>query len=250
VGRTWVVTGGSRGIGRAVVDRALGAGDTAVVLARSVSASEWPDAVRDRVHAVAADVADHASVAAAFATVAQRCGAVDVLVNSAGLHRGGRIGQLADADWAGVLATNLTGAFAVTRAALPLMARGAAVVNVGAVVGMRGFPGDAAYGSAKAGLAGLTRVLAMELAPRGIRVNLVVPGFVDTAMTEGLTATARARVVDGIPLARPGTAEEIADVLFWVAGSTYMTGSTVAVDGGLLASFGAGTAGPGARGSS
>lgn len=239
MGRTWVVTGGSRGIGRAVVDRALDAGDTAVVLARSVAEGDWPEAVRDRVHAVPADVADARSVAAAFATVRDRCGSLDVLVNSAGLHRGGRVGQLDDGDWGDVLATNLTGAFAATRAALPLMGRGASVVNVGAVVGLRGFPGDAAYGSAKAGLAGLTQVLAMELAPQGIRVNLVVPGFVDTAMTGQLSASARARVVDGIPLGRPGGVEEIADVLFWVAGATYMTGSTVAVDGGLLASFGA-----------
>jgi 3-oxoacyl-[acyl-carrier protein] reductase len=243
VGRTWVVTGGSRGIGRAVVDRALAAGDTAVVLARTVVTDGWPADTRERVHGVPADVADAGSVAAAFEVVRERCGAVDVLVNSAGLHRGGRIGQLPEADWRQVLETNLTGAFTATRAALPLMGRGAAVVNVGAVVGLRGFPGDAAYGSAKAGLAGLTQVLAVELAPQGIRVNLVVPGFVETAMTEGLTPSARARVVDGIPLGRPGTPEEIAEVVFGVAGATYMTGSTVAVDGGLLASFGSPTRG-------
>lgn len=238
MGRTWVVTGGSRGIGRAVVDRVLGAGDTAVVLARSVSSLDWPAAVRDRVYAVPTDVTEAASVEAALAEVGRRCGSVDVLVNSAGLHRGGRISRLGERDWAAVLATNLTGAFTMTRAALPLMGRGAAIVNVGAVVGLRGFPGDVAYGSAKAGLSGMTRVLAMELAPQGIRVNLVVPGFVDTAMTENLTAAARDRIVAGIPTGRAGTVEEIADVLFWVAGSTYMTGSTVAVDGGLLASFG------------
>jgi 3-oxoacyl-[acyl-carrier protein] reductase len=241
VGRTWVVTGGSRGIGRAVVDRALGAGDTAVVLARSTSAQDWPEAVRDRVHAVPTDVADAESVAAAVAEVGRRCGSVDVLVNSAGVHRGGRIERLAAPDWDAVLATNLTGAYTVTRAVLPLLDRGASIVNVGAVVGLRGFPGDVAYGSAKAGLSGMTQVLAMELASRGIRVNLVVPGFVETAMTETIAEAARDRIVDGIPVGRPGTAQEVADVLYWVAGSTYMTGSTVAVDGGLLASFGAAT---------
>lgn len=237
MGRTWVVTGGSRGIGRSVVDRVVEAGDTAVVLARS-EPGDWPATVRDRVHTVAMDVSDPVSVTAAFDEVERRCAAVDVLVNSAGIHRGGRIERLADGDWAEVIATNLTGAFHVTRAALPLMGRGGSIVNVGAVVGLRGFPGDAAYGSAKAGLAGLTQVLAMELAPDGIRANLVVPGFVDTAMTEDLSPAARARLVDGIPTGRPGTRGEIADVVFWVAGSTYMTGSTVAVDGGLLASFG------------
>jgi 3-oxoacyl-[acyl-carrier protein] reductase len=124
---------------------------------------------------------------------------------------------------------------------LPLLDRGASIVNVGAVVGLRGFPGDVAYGSAKAGLSGMTQVLAMELASRGIRVNLVVPGFVETAMTETIAEAARDRIVDGIPVGRPGTAQEVAEVLYWVAGSTYMTGSTVAVDGGLLASFGAAT---------
>jgi len=239
VGRTWVVTGGSRGIGRAVVDRALAEGDTAYVLARSVPREGWPADVRDRVVPVPVDVADTASVAAAFEAVDAAAGSVDVLVNAAGVHRGGRIEQLDDAAWAEVLATNLTGAFTVVRAARPLLSPGAAVINIGAVVGLRGFPGDVAYGSAKAGLSGLTQTLAIELAPHGIRVNLVVPGFVDTDMTDTLAPVARDRIVGSVPLGRPGRAEEIADVVWAVAGATYMTGSTVAVDGGLLSSFGA-----------
>jgi 3-oxoacyl-[acyl-carrier protein] reductase len=230
-----VVTGGSRGIGRAVVDRALAEGDTVHVLARTVDRESWPGPVREGVRPLPADVADPASVAAAFAEV----GAVDVLVNSAGIHRGGRVGQLTDEAWAQVLATNLTGAFTTCRAALPLLADGAAIVTIGAVVGLRGFPGDVAYGSAKAGLSGLTQTLAIELAPRGVRVNLVVPGFVDTDMTAGLTDRARSTIVDGIPLGRTGRADEIADVVWAVAGASYMTGSTIAVDGGLMASFGA-----------
>lgn len=234
-----MVTGGSRGIGRAVVDRALAEGDTVHVLARSVNRAEWPAAVRDRVLPVPVDVTDSASVAAAFDAVEQGTGSVDVLVNAAGVHRGGRVEQLGDAAWAEVLATNLTGAFTTARAVRRLLSDGAAIINIGAVVGLRGYPGDVAYGSAKAGLSGLTTTLAMELAPYGVRVNLVVPGFVDTAMTAGLTEASRARIVDGIPMGRPGRAEEIADVVWAVAGAAYMTGSTVAVDGGLLASFGA-----------
>jgi 3-oxoacyl-[acyl-carrier protein] reductase len=103
---------------------------------------------------------------------------------------------------------------------------------------LRGFPGDVAYGSAKAGLGGLTRVLAVELAPRGIRVNLVIPGFVDTDMTAELSARARARIIETIPAGRTGTPEEIAEVIDAVARSTYMTGATVPVDGGLLATLG------------
>jgi 3-oxoacyl-[acyl-carrier protein] reductase len=239
VGRTWVVTGGSRGIGRAIVDRALTDGDTVHVLARSVDRSDWPASIRDRVLPVPVDVSDPASVTSAFGAIKQASGSVDVLVNSAGVHRGGRIEQLGDAAWSEVLATNLTGAFTVVRAARPVLPPGAAVINIGAVVGLRGYPGDVAYGSAKAGLAGLTTTLAIELAPHGVRVNLVIPGFVETDMTAGLTDRSRAAVVDGIPLGRPGRPEEIADVVWAVAGATYMTGSTVAVDGGLLASFGA-----------
>ncbi|QNG55639.1 SDR family oxidoreductase [Pseudonocardia petroleophila] len=228
-----MVTGGSRGIGRAVVDRALAGGDRVVVLARSAAGSDRP---AGRVLALAVDVADPASVAAAFE---QLDGPVDVLVNSAGVHRGGLVEQVGDAAWNEVLATNLTGAFTVVRAARPLLVAGSAVVNIGAVVGLRGFAGDVAYGSAKAGLSGLTQTLAIELARDGIRVNLVVPGFVETDMTDGIPAAARERIVAGIPLGRPGRAAEIADVVWSVAGSSYMTGSTVAVDGGLLASFGA-----------
>ena len=121
---------------------------------------------------------------------------------------------------------------------MPHLAEGAAIVNVGAVVGFRGFPGDSAYAAAKAGLAGLTRSLAVELAPAGVRVNLVVPGFVDTAMTAGLSASARNRIVAAIPAGRTGTAEEIADVVVAVAGASYMTGAVVPVDGGLMATFG------------
>lgn len=117
MGRTWVVTGGSRGIGRAVVDRALHEGDTVHVLARSVEPDGWPAGVAGRVVPVPTDVTDPASVAAAFTAIERASGSVDVLVNSAGTHRGGRVDQLGDAAWAEVLATNLTGAFTVVRAA-------------------------------------------------------------------------------------------------------------------------------------
>ncbi|WP_433802868.1 SDR family oxidoreductase [Actinomycetospora sp. CA-084318] len=239
MGRNWVVTGGSRGIGRAVVDRALAGGDTVHVLARTVDRDSWPAGVRDRVRPVAVDVADPDSVERAVTAVEQDSGAVDALVQAAGVHRGGRLERLGDEAWQEVIGTNLTGAFRVARAVRRLLVDGSSVVNVGAVVGLRGFPGDAAYGSAKAGLSGLTSTLAVELAPQGVRVNLVVPGFVDTEMTAGIPPAARQAIVDGIPMGRVGRAEEIAEVICAVAGASYMTGSTVAVDGGLLASFGA-----------
>lgn len=234
--KTWLVTGGSRGIGRAVADAAIAAGHTVVTMARSASTEPW--AAPERVLEVKADVTDAASVREGLRAAQEQFGTIDVLVNSAGVHRGGRIDVIDRQAWDEVLDTNLTGAFEMCRATVPLLGPGAAVVNVGAVVGMRGFPGDVAYGAAKAGLNGLTQVLAVELAPRGIRVNLVVPGFVDTTMTAGLSDRAREQIVETIPAGRTGTPGEIAEVVVAVAGATYMTGAVVPVDGGLLASFG------------
>ncbi|MFC4004126.1 SDR family NAD(P)-dependent oxidoreductase [Prauserella oleivorans] len=235
---TWLVTGGSRGIGRAVVDHVAAAGDSVATFSRSAPAT--PPSHPDRVLEVKADVTDAESIRRGVETVLEKFGSIDVVVNSAGVHCGGRVDSLDRAAWDEVLSTNLTGAFDMCRAVVPVLRPGSAIVNVGAVVGLRGFPGDVAYGSAKAGLSGLTQVLAVELAPRGIRVNLVVPGFVDTDMTAGLTERARRRVIDTIPAGRTGTPEEIAEVIAAVARSTYMTGATVPVDGGLLATFGGG----------
>jgi NAD(P)-dependent dehydrogenase (short-subunit alcohol dehydrogenase family) len=238
--RTWVVTGASRGIGRAIAARALAMGDRVALLARSDTVMEAASTAEGSALSVLADVTDASSVARAVEDVVSTWGGVDVLVNNAGIHRGGRVDRLAPGDWEDVLATNLTAPLTMARAVLPHMRAGSAIINIGAVVGFRGFPGDAPYGAAKAGLAGLTRVLAVELAPRRIRVNLVVPGFVETEMTGELSERARQLIVERIPLGRTGTAEEIADVVTWVAGSTYMTGSVVATDGGLLAAMGSG----------
>jgi NAD(P)-dependent dehydrogenase (short-subunit alcohol dehydrogenase family) len=128
--------------------------------------------------------------------------------------------------------------FRVAKAALPQMPDGAAVINVGAIVGFRGFPGDSAYGAAKAGLAGLTRVLAVELARRRITVNLVIPGFTLTDMTLGIDESARRRIVERIPLRRTAEPEEVARVVVWVSETPYMTGAAIPVDGGLMAALG------------
>jgi NAD(P)-dependent dehydrogenase (short-subunit alcohol dehydrogenase family) len=123
------------------------------------------------------------------------------------------------------------------KAALGLMGDGGSVVNIGAVVGLRGFPGDSPYGASKAGLSGLTQVLAVELAPKNIRVNLVVPGLVMSEMTSEVDGKAMERLLARIPLGRVGRAEEIAEVICWVARSTYMTGAIIPTDGGLMAQF-------------
>lgn len=230
--RRWLITGASRGIGRAIADRALAAGERVCLVARS-SGSETP-ALGERAICLSADVSRAEEVERCSAAMAEAWAGIDVVVNCAGLHRGGKVDALSREDWDASLATNLTGPLNVIRAALPHMSAGGAIVNVGAVVGFRGFPGDSCYGASKAGIAGLTNVLAVELGRRGIRVNLVVPGFVMTEMTSGVSERARAAIVAKVPLGRMGEAEEIADVCFWVAGSTYMTGSTVFTDGGLM----------------
>ncbi|MGD9985284.1 SDR family oxidoreductase [Pseudonocardia sp.] len=233
---TWLVTGGSRGIGKAVVDKVTKGGGRVAVLARKPATE--PYAVPDLVREFACDVTSTEAVTAAVARVADELGGPDVVVNCAGAHRGGRVTSLSREAWDEVVATNLTGAFEVCRAVVGRLSPGAAIINVGAVVGFRGFPGDVAYGAAKAGLSGLTQVLAVELAPARVRVNLVVPGFVETDMTAGLSGPARERILAAIPAGRVGAPEEIADVVVAVAGATYMTGAVVPVDGGLLASFG------------
>lgn len=231
--RRWIITGGSRGLGLAVARIAHEHGDRVAVLARRAD-PRLRETLGENATFVEADVTSPESVTAAIESVAARFGGVDVLVNNAGLHRGGKVDRVALADWDAVLATNLGGPLHCVRAVLPHMGAGGSIVNVGAVVGLRGFPGDSAYGASKAGLAGLTQVLAAELAARGIRVNLVIPGFVLTDMTAKVNEKAQALLKQRIPLGRFGTEEEIARVIWWVAGSTYMTGALVPTDGGML----------------
>lgn len=235
--RRWLVTGASRGLGLAIARAAARNGDQVALIARGAEVVEAARTIGRKAIGITADVTDPASVTDACAAIADRWGGIDVLVNNAGLHRGGLAATLAPTDWQAVLDTNLTGPLNFVRAALAHMGDGGSIVNIGAVVGMRGFAGDAAYGASKAGLAGLTQVLAVELARRQIRVNLVIPGLVTTDMTDGIPARAKTKLIKRIPLGREGTAEELAEVVWWVAGSPYMTGSIVATDGGLMCSL-------------
>ena len=236
--RVWLITGASRGIGLAAVRRVLAEGDRVAMMARGEVVEELAEEMGAGCMAVRADVADRDAVAGALQTIQDHWGKVDVVVNNAGLHRGGRLKRLEHDDWQAVLDTNLSGAMNVIKAADPLLSEGAAVINVGAVVGFRGFPGDAAYAASKAGIAGLTRALSIEYAPRGIRVNLVIPGLVLTEMTGALSEKALESMRNIIPMARFGEADEIADAIWMVSQSSYMTGAFVPVDGGLMSSFG------------
>ncbi|MBO6525441.1 SDR family NAD(P)-dependent oxidoreductase [Erythrobacter sp.] len=232
--RRWVVTGASRGLGLAIARLAASKGDRVALLSRGKEIKDCAKAIDGDAMGLAADVAEPQAAIDACSTIAERWGGIDILVNNAGLHRGGRVDALSDEDWQAVLDTNLSGPFNFVRSALPHMGAGGSIVNIGAVVGLRGFTGDAAYGASKAGVAGLTRVLAIELARQAIRVNLVIPGMIATEMTANISARAKAKLVEGIPLGREGTAEELAEVVWWVAGSPYMTGSIISNDGGLL----------------
>lgn len=232
--RIWVVTGASRGIGLAIASLAAAKGDKVALLARGGDVADQAKQLGDYSMGLSVDVTDGAAVDQACLAVIEKWGRIDVVVNNAGLHRGGLVKNLPQDDWQAVLNTNLSGPFNVVRAALPHMEAGGAIINIGAVVGLRGFAGDAAYGASKAGLAGLTQVLAMELARKDIRCNLVIPGMISTEMTAGISPTAKAKLVKSVPLGREGTPEELAQVVWWVAGSPYMTGAIIPNDGGLL----------------
>jgi NAD(P)-dependent dehydrogenase (short-subunit alcohol dehydrogenase family) len=238
VSRAWLVTGASRGIGAAIARAVVDQGDSVALVARSAGVEALADELGPDAHAIRADLTDEGAAERVVAKASALLGGLDVLVNNAAMHRGGRIEKLDEADFDAVLNANLSVPFRLCKAAVPRLPEGGAIVNVGAVVGFRGFPGDSPYGSAKAGLSGLTLVLAIELAKRGVTVNMVVPGFTETEMTDALDERARSTIIDRIPLRRPALAAEIADCVVAVAGLTYMTGALVPVDGGLMAALG------------
>ena len=236
--RRWLITGASRGIGAAIAAAAIERGDSALLVARGEAVDGVAERLGPNAHAARVDLTAPEGPAAAVAAATEKLGGLDVLVNNAAIHRGARIEKLPEGDFEAVVDANLVAPYRLCRAAVQVMEEGASIVNIGAVVGFRGFPGDAPYGSAKAGLAGLTLVLAVELARRRITCNLVVPGFTETEMTGALDDRARERIVTRIPLRRPAEAREVAEVVAWVAATPYMTGAVVPVDGGLSAALG------------
>jgi 3-oxoacyl-[acyl-carrier protein] reductase len=228
--RTVLVTGGSRGIGLAVARRFAAMGDNVAV---TYNSSPPPDGV----FGVKCDVTDPAQVDAAFSAVEERFGPVEVLVSNAGVTRDGLLLRMSEADFAGVIDANLTAAFRVVKRASSGMvrARRGRIILVSSVVGMLGSAGQANYAASKAGLVGFARSLARELGSRGITVNVVAPGPVETDMTAALGETRLAELTAAVPLARMATPDEIAGAVAFLAGpdAAYITGAIIPVDGGL-----------------
>jgi len=233
------VTGGSRGIGRACAAAFAERGAQVAIgyAANEAEANRTLSMLRQSGKAIRFDAADPAACASAVESVVADFGRLDVLVNNAGVAVDGLVVRVKDEDWDKQLDTNLKGAFALIRAAArPMMKqRGGAIVNVTSVVGETGNTGQAAYSASKAGLIGLTKSVARELASRNIRVNAVSPGLIDTEMTARISAEARARMLEQIPLARLGDPSEIANAVLFLASdeASYITGEVLRVNGGM-----------------
>jgi 3-oxoacyl-[acyl-carrier protein] reductase len=230
VSRSALVTGGNRGIGLAIARRLAAGGDQVMVTSRSGDPVPGLSVVR-------CDVTDAASVDAAFAEAEAQHGPVEVLVSNAGITQDQLLALMKEEDFAGVVDTNLTGAYRVAKRAVRGMMRQrrGRLIFVSSVVGLLGSPGQANYAASKAGLVGLARSLARELAPRNITANVVAPGFVDTGMTAALPEERRKDILASIPLARYASADEVAGVVAFLAGDdgAYITGAVIPVDGGL-----------------
>ena len=241
-GRVAVVTGGARGIGKAICQELASQGASlAVVDIQQELAEETAAAFRGegvKAAAFAANVADPESVKAMVSDVLAELGKVDILVNNAGITRDNLLIRMKEEEWDAVLAVNLKGTFNCIKAvARPMMkAHYGKIVNIASVVGVMGNAGQANYSASKAGVIGLTKTAAKELAARGITVNAVAPGYIETEMTAQLPEKARQALLSVVPLARAGTPEDVAKVVGFLAGSDsdYVTGQTINIDGGMV----------------
>ena len=237
-----VVTGAGRGIGRAIALKFAAEGADVVVVSRTAENSEKVAAeiraLGRKAWALAVDVADSAAVSAAADKILADCGKVDILVNNAGVTRDGLLMRMSDADWDTVIDTNLKGAFLVTKAFFRTFAkqRAGRIINITSVIGLIGNGGQSNYAASKAGLIGFTQSVAKELAGRGVTVNAIAPGFIETDMTSGLNEELKAGILKVIPMGKLGAAEDIAHAALYLAspGARYVTGQVLTVDGGMV----------------
>jgi 3-oxoacyl-[acyl-carrier protein] reductase len=241
-GKVALVTGAARGIGAAIALRLASHGAAvAVNYAGSAAAAQ---AIADRIVstggralALQADVGDSGAASGLVEVTIAELGGLHIVVNNAGITRDGLLMRMSDADWSAVIDTNLTGVFNVTRAASRhlMKQRSGSIINIASVVGLAGNVGQANYAAAKAGVIGLTKAVAKELAPRGVRVNAIAPGFIETDMTASLSEAVRAATLSQIALGHFGAADDVANAVAFLASDDagYITGTTLAIDGGM-----------------
>jgi 3-oxoacyl-[acyl-carrier protein] reductase len=241
-GQVAVVTGGSRGIGRAIA-QGLAAMQADVIInyvANRTAAEDTRCAIESiggKASIRCFDVADAQRTEQAFDTILDERGRIDILVNNAGVTRDSLMLRMKEEDWQQVLQVNLSGMYHCSKAAIRSMIRQrrGRIINITSIIGIIGNAGQANYAAAKAGVIGMTKALAREVASRGITVNAVAPGFIDTEMTQGLSAQAKAELVRQIPLGRWGTPQDVADCVGFLVSSraSYITGQVLQVNGGL-----------------
>jgi 3-oxoacyl-[acyl-carrier protein] reductase len=243
IGKNVLVTGASGGIGASIA-LLLASRGAAVAINYYPGCSAAADGIVAEIESaggravtVEGDVSDPASATALVEESIAKLGGLDVVVNNAGITRDGLVVRMGDDEWNAVISTNLSGVFYVSRACAKyfMKQRSGTVVNIASVIGLVGNAGQANYAAAKAGVIGLTKSLAKELAPRGVRANAVAPGFIETAMTAKLPEAVREAARDGIALRRFGTADDVAKAVLFLASddSAYITGQVLAIDGGM-----------------
>jgi 3-oxoacyl-[acyl-carrier protein] reductase len=239
-GRVALVTGASRGIGRAIAERLASRGAHVIAAARGANAAPVAEAIAaggGRAEAVDLDVTEAGAIERVVTGIVERQERIDILVNNAGITRDQLMLRMKREDWDAVIATNLTAAFGLTQAVLKPMIRqrGGRIVCISSVVGQSGNPGQANYAASKAGLIGFAKSVALEVASRGVTVNVVAPGLIETDMTRTLTETAREDWAARIPLRRLGTVQDVAAAVCFLASdeASYITGQVLAVNGGM-----------------
>jgi 3-oxoacyl-[acyl-carrier protein] reductase len=241
-GKCAIVTGGARGIGRAIVLKLAGMGaDVAVVDLLEAEAQETAgkvEALGRKSVAVRCDISSAEDAKQMFETVKESLGGVHILVNNAGITRDNLMLRMSDSDWESVIKVNLTGTFNCCRVAAKhfIRQRSGRIVNLASVVGIMGNAGQVNYSSSKAGIIGLTKSVAKELAPRNVTVNAIAPGYIETEMTGKLPEEARSSFMSAIPLGRFGSVDDVANVVAFLVSddANYITGQVIKVDGGML----------------
>jgi len=237
-GKTALVTGASGGIGGAIATALYGAGATVALSGTRVDPLEALAAsLGERAHVVPCNLSDREAVKALPKAAMDAAGGLDILVNNAGVTKDNLFMRLKDEEWDQVLEINLTSTMMLMRAVMrPMMkARGGRIINISSIVGVTGNPGQANYAASKAGVIGMGKSVAQEVASRGITVNAIAPGFITTAMTDVLTDEQKASLLSGVPMGRMGTSEEIAAAALYLASDEagYVTGQTLHVNGGM-----------------